>query len=699
MKTLFLSLLVITFVTLMGHPASAQPKFMPLEGYTIRGGAQFTTAPNGDIYAVANNGLFRSQDNGKSWSWRIVEDYGSGNSIYIGENGTIFYLSSYNWSALYRSTDNGETFDSTRNTMLSQQQLQYTDGNTIRLSNGYVSNDGGKNWTFSVYYYQYVTKGSHHYAFDGTWHRSTDRGNNWHAWSGEPGKMIFGMGSKIYMLDSNRVMNSTNDGVTWRSNPLPFRYNTSNRAAADSIGNLYLHDYRYDPNTGATISSSYYRTSDDGLNWDSTKTKSTLAPAAVISDGRLLMRDVNLFVANGKNFEPWMALTLGVSSLSDDGNGRLWITTRTGETSTGSPAYTQDNGRNWKPSETPSKGVPTNILAVKDIVIQATKKAYGNYLVSELTRSTDRGASWQVVREFGKDTTVARFAADGDWLFAATSNAGVLRSTDDGLTWAESNNGMTNGVCYDLVNDNNGRLLLGTANGLFISRDRGLTWQRRDVIFWEPAVLSIAVDRNGRIYTGTGLGVYRSENETNWERVFTGLSDDMISVLSIDSAQNLYAGTRSHYITSSPDDHFLLHFSSNAGASWREINDSMFRGDTNTTLLGVWTDRAGYVYISNGLGLFRTETPVKDVASIRQINSKQVQFLEYSNGNFIIHGELTNVRIEIYDRAGRLIASASGDTQAIESELTCSRASDAGWLAYVLTSNDKVERGTLLTSY
>lgn len=98
-------------------------------------------------------------------------------------------------------------------------------------------------------------------------------------------------------------------------------------------------------------------------------------------------------------------------------------------------------------------------------------------------RSTDRGASWQMVGDATAGTTVYAIRIDAnnpDRMFAATFAHGVLRSLDGGATWRAFTAGLQERHLHDLAihPDNPDTLYAATlTSGLFRSTDGGESWQ------------------------------------------------------------------------------------------------------------------------------------------------------------------------------------------------------------------------------
>jgi hypothetical protein len=146
--------------------------------------------------------------------------------------------------------------------------------------------------------------------------------------------------------------------------------------------------------------------------------------------------------------------------------------------------------------------------------------------------SRDRGATWAPRTDFAPTLTTGAIAFDpsapatvycgtgeGNWW--ARLGAGVLRSTDGGLTWSLlAGTPFVGAGFHDLVVDRNNRqrLLAATTNGLFQSTNGGVNWTaRRNVGTWD---LSVRPAGAAEVLAACSDGLYRSTNGgTTWAAV------------------------------------------------------------------------------------------------------------------------------------------------------------------------------------
>ena len=159
-------------------------------------------------------------------------------------------------------------------------------------------------------------------------------------------------------------------------------------------------------------------------------------------------------------------------------------------------------------------------------------------------RSSDNGASW-TERNNGLAGIRVRSLAinqNGD-IFAGNLSSrgvalGIFRSTDNGENWTEINNGVGATHFTSIVINSNG-VIFGGLFGVFRSEDNGDSW----VEVSTRITYSLAVGSDGYIFAGTEDGLFRSiDNGDNWTAVNFGLGSNLIDALVINSNGDIFAG-------------------------------------------------------------------------------------------------------------------------------------------------------------
>lgn len=118
----------------------------------------------------------------------------------------------------------------------------------------------------------------------------------------------------------------------------------------------------------------------------------------------------------------------------------------------------------------------------------------------------DGGAHWK--RTGAEGIQVRRIAQSphrpAEWL-AGTQMAGLLRSSDGGLTWEAAGDVAVDRNLYDIAFDgtNPNRIALGGfGTGVLVSEDNGATWERRSAGLprWDVWSVAFDPDKAGRLY-------------------------------------------------------------------------------------------------------------------------------------------------------------------------------------------------------
>jgi len=184
-----------------------------------------------------------------------------------------------------------------------------------------------------------------------------------------------------------------------------------------------------------------------------------------------------------------------------------------------------------------------------------------------VVHSTDGGITWTSSNNGIPTVNILSLTIDSLHIYAGT-DSGVFRSTDNGTNWVSENSGMaTDCSVFGFMKDGKS-IYAATSCGVFISPDHGTTWQQSNGTMDKSlppnyGVLSIALS-GSRIFIGTSSGIFTTTDQgTTWNPSSNGLPNTTVfALLPIDI--NIYAGTRDG-----------LFVSTNQGANWKAFSTNV----------------------------------------------------------------------------------------------------------------------------
>lgn len=206
----------------------------------------------------------------------------------------------------------------------------------------------------------------------------------------------------------------------------------------------------------------------------------------------------------------------------------------------GEVCFTNDSGANWT-LQNLNLWLNSNVYAllIKDNYIFA---GVGHDTSNGVYRKLLNGTSWvKTSNGMPPNNGINALVIHNNNLFAGTES-GVYVSSDNGLNWIASNNGIGNLSVKSLIS-NNGNILAGTANGIYLSSNNGSTWTTTAGL--KPnSVVTCFTSNNNYIVTGTYESAYYSpDNGSTWIQISNGL-DSIVSFYSMASLGNyVYAST------------------------------------------------------------------------------------------------------------------------------------------------------------
>ena len=221
-------------------------------------------------------------------------------------------------------------------------------------------------------------------------------------------------------------------------------------------------------------------------------------------------------------------------------------------------------------------------------------------------------AQWvQTNGNFGIDHRINDLEIIDQNLFVGTWGAGIFESTDNGISWIEKNNGLTNLIVRNIVLHGT-NIFAGTRKGIFISTDYGNLWTPMNnslPVTWingEAFIDIFSIISNGQdVFVGTWGGVYvLSDDSTNWIARRNGLTDSAVFELLVKNSY-LFAGT---YWQIHPAQGGHVFLSTNNGIDWNIASNGLpdkIINDFSTTEENIFVAVNDYngIYRSSDYGL------------------------------------------------------------------------------------------------
>lgn len=216
--------------------------------------------------------------------------------------------------------------------------------------------------------------------------------------------------------------------------------------------------------------------------------------------------------------------------------------------------YQSDNsGDNWT-----AKSVGTDIITL----VKMNSKIYAGAYSGEVFRSDDNGENFSSIGTIS--TPLYDFANLSTTLFARSIGSGVFRSTNDGVTWAQANTGLTDSDVFAIFSDGT-YVFAGTRTaGIFRSDDGGDNWTAKNTGLTPVQILDIK--KSGSylfVCDGTGgNGIFRSSDDgDNWTAKNSGLTTLNIQSLYV-FGTSVLAGSSDGRIFKTTDN----------GETWNEVD-------------------------------------------------------------------------------------------------------------------------------
>ncbi|HKJ81319.1 MAG TPA: hypothetical protein VJ954_04800, partial [Ignavibacteriaceae bacterium] len=204
-------------------------------------------------------------------------------------------------------------------------------------------------------------------------------------------------------------------------------------------------------------------------------------------------------------------------------------------------------------------------------VVSTSKSVFAGTYFSGIFMKDLNGSIWKQTSL--NDRSVYELTTIGDNVFAATYS-GVFLSTDNGTTWNQMNNGLTDlqVECFAVMGTN---IFAGTGSGVFLSTDMGGSWNTVSTGLSNHEVMTLAVNGTN-LYAGTwaGGGIYTSTNNGQGWLLVPNCPTNYVYSIAFNGSK-IYAAGQKVCVTT------------NGGADWAEVSPNNTDGMPWTSILAI----------------------------------------------------------------------------------------------------------------
>ncbi len=576
-------IIVTAFFLSCSMPLFGQEFWQQLNGPYGGVAAALSVKQDSELYVSTTGGAFRS--NVQTAHWSILGNGLPNMSSFVFDGSTIYGAAPYH--GLYRSTDNGNSWTVITNGLPASLyvKLLYFVNDSVLLAGThlgvYRSTDKGDSWTYQglspddIYSFAYVESTGN--LFSGTTNgigRSTDLGLTWTWIGGLPPTWYFALAvdsagllyagsdgfgvlvssdggtswvpkntgltspyitalivspqNTVLATTHNGTFRSTNGGENWQRVTDGLLDDHGESLAATSEGFLYV----------GFMFAGVFRSTDDGTTWH--QFNDHLTNAYVRS---LLVDSAGTIFAGNRGNGIWRSTDDGdtwqdVNEGIDDGGVGCLEENSVSDlfAGCGGVSRSTDHGDTW---EAVNNGL-TN-LSISAIAFNAQRHVFAGGIY--MYRSTNNGNDWALITSglpYGADNIVVSPNQD---IFVGKYAHGMFRSTNNGDSWFAINNGLTNIGISSVVVNSLGFVFVSTQSGVFRSTNQGASWILLSSS--PPNAGSLVVTRQDHLYVDVfGEGIYYSTNNgSSWSYLEGSLTDWTVIVLRESPAGFLYAGT------------------------------------------------------------------------------------------------------------------------------------------------------------
>lgn len=559
--------------------------------------------PDGTLFGIRSNALFKSTNEGSSWTKveipmvnnNLCMDISSSGIIYVGKSsGGIWWSAnsgqSWNFNSINVSPHSG---------LWASVILAKINPAGHVVINNYISFNGGT--TFTSFVLGSPSSLAREYAFNGSNHiyAATSNGifysvNNATSWTNINGNLpsvntvslMFDNNILITGLNGNGVFKTSDNGMTWTAINNGITSNDISRIYKDAQGNYYA----------GTYSGKLFKSANNGELW------------------------TELYESFSGNV---------INSIHSDGSTLYVCASVTGV------MKSTNNGKSWSDMNYNLHQTGINSLALTE----SNEIFAASY--SGIYYSSDNGNSWTDRRSSLPSLSVNSIYRDeSGYLFCGIKDHGIYKSADNGISWFPSNNGLTTAGTFKYIQSSSGGFVFAVripavqsdTLEIYRTQDDGVNWTRILRSF-ALGFNEFAIDASGNLYV-TGLGsnflsaLKRStDNGNTWSEVKQNEFTFMENLTS--SGTNLYMNSGIH-----------IYKSVDFGSTWMQLNNGSWQSSAfnaiavnNSGILFASVYGQVYATSNDGLTWIVKNSGISPLVSINNFYFNESGFL-YGTSHF-----------------------------------------------------------------
>jgi photosystem II stability/assembly factor-like uncharacterized protein len=529
----------------------------------LEGGSISSILVDGSTVFVGRVGVYRSTDNGVSWTSVSNGLLAGEGRLLAGSSANLFVGTRY---GVFRSVDQGATWTRTSTTLNEDVRSLVVKGSKVFAGTStsvFVSDNNGESWTLatnglpsnSSARFLYVNGNSLYVSMPSGIYESINDGQSWQMVGSSIGGSfpIIAKGNALYIGWGGQVLKSENTSGSWSS-----WINVSNgMAGVSDVLSLTLNGDAILAGTNKGILES----TDDGGSWHALNT----GIPDNISAFSLAVNGDNLFAGT----------TMGMYHSNNDGVS--WTSRNSQLTNPQVSCFVKhndilfagtdcgvfksiDGGSNWSRVSEGLSGFAVHIRAM------ATDGSFV-YIGTQdgVFRSDDNGGAWEQVNNGLPSITLVNglLEFDGE-LFVGVHLGGlastevIFKSTNNGQTWTPASGGLPSNTGVTSMTAGGGLLFASINGNTFSSNDKGNSWNLLRSGILQTNVFEYEKEN---LYAAWGsIGLFKSgDGGVTWENVVVPFNPFLITSLE-SHGENLYLGLTG-YIES-------VYFSSDNGVTW-----------------------------------------------------------------------------------------------------------------------------------